>query len=188
MTSMTLANVRALEAREPLALSLTLIRAPLGAGIAATILFGDLPAAAALLVAFVIIDIADGAVARARCGDDALRRACDSVIDRSSVFFCFAAAAVHHPTFAPTVFLVGVASLLLLKTAYRNYRRLGLVLRAPASHRIWSLGLFASGLLYCARIDEASVALSVVSSSAMMVCTAQLRLWHGRLAHRVHSW
>ncbi|MEV0250541.1 CDP-alcohol phosphatidyltransferase family protein [Nocardia sp. NPDC050712] len=184
----TVRTIAGQQHRADLPMLLTWARIPLAIGVAGCVLVDQRLLGAASLTLFVLVDLLDGSAARRSAhGDDAQRRGLDSLIDRTTVVVVFLAAAIHSAWFLVPALLVGACSLAALPVALGSYRRSDIVLKAPVLHRIWSLSLFASGLLWFAGASVAATLTAIAGSALCVACTVHLIEEHLRIARSAGS-
>lgn len=163
------------------AMSLTLVRLPLGLLVGETMLSRNFILGAVALLAFAAIDVLDGQIARSNGGDTAERRALDSAIDRLVTPLAMFAAGFAVPAFAALGAILLLVSALAAPHARYSLRTFGVVLRAPAWHKSWSLSLVVAGLLYLGGLDSLAVAIASVGVVLAAVCTFELWKIHRSL-------
>lgn len=147
-------------------------------------LTGRSAAAAALLATFVLLDIADGIVARSREADTTHRRALDSAIDRCVVILCFACAAFDAAAFFLPLAIFALANILVLPSAVALLRYNRQVVVAPSWHKSWSMLSAAAGLQHLAAGGDAGVVVASAAGVAAIACSIQLVSHHARLLAR----
>jgi phosphatidylglycerophosphate synthase len=169
----------AISRSDRLALWLTAMRAPLV--VALCVPFATRSAGAALLglSTFILIDLADGEVARrSYLGDTALRRGLDSAIDRLGTALVMAAAGVQYRPMLWLAMIALATSVAAVPLARASYASRGVVLRAPVWHRVWSVSFAIAGAAYLLDHDSSALLIGSFGCGALILCTAQLALEH----------
>jgi hypothetical protein len=130
------------------------------------------------LTLFVVLDVADGIVARVGRVDDSSRRGLDSLIDRATVVIFFLVAAAHTSYFWPVASAIALVNIIALHFALASWRRSRVVLKAPAWHHGWSLALYLTGLLDFGGETGLAIAVGSIGALTMVICTIELMHTH----------
>jgi phosphatidylglycerophosphate synthase len=157
---------------------MTWVRVPIGFFILISLLTRSNLLGMAMLVLFVILDVADGIVARAGRADNSSRRGLDSLIDRSTVVIFFVEAAMQSNVLRPAALIIALINVASLPFAIITWHRYRVVLKAPEWHRLWSAGLFMTGLLYFAGRVEIAAVTGTLGALAMLACSLEMISMH----------
>lgn len=126
----------------------TLLRLPIAAGIAAAYLAGQHELAVGLLVAFVILDIFDGVIARRVHGETPERRAADSFVDKVSVHGVAIAVLWIEPAILPFWLPLLARDLFQSLVAFRTLKMTGLIVTGAGWHVTYTLAWAAWGSIW----------------------------------------
>jgi phosphatidylglycerophosphate synthase len=162
----------------------TWVRIPLGIFVLGCLVAGRDALGTVILTLFVILDVVDGAIARAGDADNSYRRGLDSIVDRLAVTAFFIVAALQSSAIWPAASVIVTVNLAALPFGVLTWQRSRVVLKAPAWHRSWSLTLFLAGLLYLN--DNAGLAgvTAIAGALTMAACTIELVCTHLSLGRR----
>ncbi|MFD0000209.1 CDP-alcohol phosphatidyltransferase family protein [Nocardia sp. NPDC127526] len=170
--------------RPSLSMLLTLSRVPTGLVLVIMVLTGRGLAGAVTLTVFVAVDVIDGIAARLLGQEDPQRRGMDSIIDRTTIAVVLMCAALQTTAMFVPALVVTATGIVAYPAAARNYNDLGVVLKAPAWHRVWSTTLFLSGLVWFAAQPVAAVAIACCGAILQAICTAEMVYKHRRITRQ----
>jgi len=160
------------------------VRVPVGVLALSCLAAGHNALGKGALILFVLLDIGDGAIARAGNVDDSYRRGLDSIVDRLTVTAFFMIAATQSRAIWSAASAIAIVNIVALPFGVMTWRRSRTVLKAPVWHRSWSLTLFLAGLLYLDdNVTLASVA-AIAGALVMVACTIELVFVHVSLGRK----